>query len=255
MTETSSGDIAPAAGPVKSRTKNHLHFLPFYRRKLILLSIESLPSSALCGPRASRALEVFMNHDPRFALSQELQARQTLIDQIRALAADDADFFTDLIEGETNLIELIGALDASIIDDEILVDGAKVAFEKLQGRKRAAENRIDLKRRLLAHALHQIGLKTLRTPTSTLSVTEASIKAIAIAPEDIPSRWWKAQPPKLDQDALTKAIRVREKALREAEAMPDPDERRRALEAIETLHPPIPGVTPSNGGITLIRRV
>ena len=79
-----------------------------------------------------------MNHDPRFALSQELQAKQTLVDQIRALAADDADFFCDLIEGETNLIELIGALDASIVDDEILVDGVKLAVEKLQGRKRAA---------------------------------------------------------------------------------------------------------------------
>ncbi len=205
--------------------------------------------------RTSRSAEAFMNHDPRFALSQELQAKQTLVDQIRALAADDADFFCDLIEGETNLIELIGALDASILDDEILVDGVKPAIEKLQGRKRAAENRIDLKRRLVAHALHQIGLKTLRTPTSTLTVAEASVKAIAIAPEDIPSRWWKPQPPKLDQDGLTKAIRAREKALKEAEAIPDPDDRQRAIAGIETLHPPIAGVTASNGGITLTRRV
>jgi hypothetical protein len=196
-----------------------------------------------------------MNRDPRFALNQELEAKQTLIDQAQALAADDPDFFIDIIEGETSLLELIARLDASILDDETLVDGVKPALEKLQARKRGAENRIELKRRLLAHTLQQIGLKTLRTPTSTLTIAEASIKAIAIAPEEIPARWWKAQPPKLDQDALTKAIRAREKALREAEAMPDPDDRRRALAANETLHPPIPGVTASNGGITLIRRV
>src|ERR1700732_1537939 len=47
------------------------------------------------------------------------------------------------------------------------------------------------KRRLLAHTLQQIGLKTLRTPTSTLPLAEASLKAIAVAPEDIPARWWK----------------------------------------------------------------
>ena len=35
----------------------------------------------------------------------------------------------------------------------------------------------------------------------------------------------------------------------------DPEERDRALAAIATLHPLIPGVTASNGGITLIRRV
>jgi hypothetical protein len=106
-----------------------------------------------------------MNRDPRWALSQELEAKQTLLDQLPALAAEDPDFLTDLIDGETNLLELIASLDASIIDDEILADGAKAALDKLQARKRAAENRSELKRRLLAHTLQQIGLKTLRTPT------------------------------------------------------------------------------------------
>jgi hypothetical protein len=141
-----------------------------------------------------------MNRDPRIALSQELEAKQTLLDQLRALAAEDPDFLIDLLEGETNLLELIVALDASIVDDEILVDGAKAALDKLQARKRAAENRIELKRRLLAHTLQQIGLKTLRTPAATLTLAEASLKAIAVAPEDIPARRWKPQPPKLDQD-------------------------------------------------------
>jgi hypothetical protein len=129
-----------------------------------------------------------MTRDPRFALSQELEAKQTLLDQLRALTADDPDFFTDLIEGETNLLELVAALDASIVDDEILVVGAKTALDKLQNRKRIAEARIELKRRLLAHTLHQVGLKTLRTPTATLSLAEASLKAIAVAPEDISRR-------------------------------------------------------------------
>src|ERR1700730_3323308 len=122
-----------------------------------------------------------MNRDPRFALSQELEAKQSLLDQLRALAADDPDLLTDLIEGETNLLELIAALDASIVDDETLIDGAKAALDKLQARKRTGENRIE--RRLLAHTLQQIGLKTLRTPTATLTLAEASLKAIAVAPE------------------------------------------------------------------------
>jgi hypothetical protein len=95
----------------------------------------------------------------------------------------------------------------------------------------------------------------LRTPTSTLTIADANFKAIPIVPEDIPARWWKPQPPKLDQEGLTKAIRAREKAIKEAEAIPDAEERGRALATIETLHPVIPGVTASNGSITLIRRV
>jgi hypothetical protein len=45
---------------------------------------------------------------------------------------EDPDFFTDLIERETNLLELIAALDASIVDDEILLEGTKAALDKLQ---------------------------------------------------------------------------------------------------------------------------
>jgi hypothetical protein len=63
-----------------------------------------------------------MNRDPRFALSQELEAKQPLLEQLRALVAEDPDFLTDLIEGETDLLELIAALEGSILDDEALVD-------------------------------------------------------------------------------------------------------------------------------------
>jgi hypothetical protein len=97
------------------------------------------PAISLCA--ASRRLKIFMNRDPRCALSQELEAKQTLLDQLRALSTDDPDFFADLIAGETNLLELIAALDASIVADEILADGAKAVLDKLQTRKLAAENR------------------------------------------------------------------------------------------------------------------
>ena len=93
---------------------------------------------SLCVAPAPRCLEIVMNRDPRFALSQEMEAKQTLLDQLRALAAEDPDFFTDLVEAETNLLELIAALDASIVEDEILVDGTKARLDKLQNRKRAA---------------------------------------------------------------------------------------------------------------------
>jgi hypothetical protein len=94
-----------------------------------------------------------MTRDPRLAPSQELEAKQTLLDQLRALAVDDPNFFTNLLEGETNLLELIAAIDASIVDDKLLTAGAKAALDKLQARQRAAETRTELKRRLLAHTL------------------------------------------------------------------------------------------------------
>jgi hypothetical protein len=91
-----------------------------------------------------------------------------LLDQVRALATDDPDFFLDLLE-------LIAALDASIVDNESLVDGAKAVLDKLQARRGAAENRTELRRQLLAHTLQQIRLNTLRTPTATLPPAEARL--------------------------------------------------------------------------------
>lgn len=196
-----------------------------------------------------------MHTDPSRALTRELQAKAILVEQIRTITADDPEFFQDLVEGETNLIELIGFLDASIVDDDIIVEGAKSAIEKLSTRRKSAEHRIDLKRRLLAHALSQIGVKTLRTPTATLTLSQAPIKAIVLSPEEIPSTWWKAQAPRLDQEALTKAIRARCKALEQAEALPDGPEREKALTAVDGLYPEIPGVIPSEPSLTLVRRV
>jgi hypothetical protein len=178
-----------------------------------------------------------MNRDPRFALSQELEAKQTLLDQLRALAADE--------RPSTPRSSTTESSSTAPKPPWINFRPASVAPRTASSSSAGSS----------AHTLQQIGLKTLRTPTSTLTIAEASPKAIVIAPEDIPARWWKPQPPKLDQVGLTKAIRAREKALKEAEVIPDSEERDRALAEVETLHPVIPGVTASNGGITLIRRV
>jgi hypothetical protein len=46
---------------------------------------------SLCVAPGPRRLEIFMNRDPRIALSQELEAKQALLDQLRALARSPAD--------------------------------------------------------------------------------------------------------------------------------------------------------------------
>jgi hypothetical protein len=51
----------------------------------------------------------------------------------------------------------VRSADASIVDDKVLVDGTKAALDKLQARKRAAENRIDQQgesRRLMVNAVN-----------------------------------------------------------------------------------------------------
>jgi hypothetical protein len=57
--------------------------------------------------------ETVINRDPRFA-ARPGAGGQANSPQLRVLAAEDPDFLADLIEGKTNLFELIAILDASI---------------------------------------------------------------------------------------------------------------------------------------------
>jgi integrase len=175
------------------------------------------PRRSPCASRQARAdWRLSWPATPASRSARKLEAKQTLLDPAPRPGRGRSGFLRRPPRRETNLLELIAALDASIVDDEGRAAGAKAALDKLQARKRAAETRIE--RRLLADTLQKIGLKTLRTPTATLTLAEPSPKGIAIAPEDIPARWWKPQQPKLDQEGLTKAIRARDNALKEAEA-------------------------------------
>ena len=84
----------------------------------------------------------------------------------------------------------LSALEASILDDETLVNGAKAALDKLQARKRAVETRLELKRRSSPIPCSRSASRSCARPP----IAEASLKAIAVAPEDIHARGWKPQP-------------------------------------------------------------
>jgi hypothetical protein len=55
------------------------------------LTIRTMAIFTLVMPGPRRRLEIVMTRDPRCVLSQELEAKQILLDQLRALAADDPD--------------------------------------------------------------------------------------------------------------------------------------------------------------------
>src|ERR1700737_2928312 len=109
--------------PTKKKGRTSHRSVNFRRSTLNFQHLARSRTTAisLCVSPGPRRREAVVNRDPRFALSQELEAKQTLLNQLRDLAAEDPEFLTNLLEGETNLLELIAALDASIVDDEILV--------------------------------------------------------------------------------------------------------------------------------------
>lgn len=144
------------------------------------------------------------------ALEREIEAAKLLRDQLADICATDPDFLRDAIEGETNIRELIAILAAEEGEDKAIIAGLETFAEGLAARKDRINARIETRRALLATALDVAGLKSLETPTGTVAITKVAPKAITTEESEIPSRFWKAAPPKLDKKALTDALKAGE---------------------------------------------
>jgi hypothetical protein len=105
-----------------------------------------------------------MNRDPRIALSQELEAKQTLLNQLRALAVEDPDFFTVIIDW----------LDATPLDAVPLGQLANRIVAFLRERREDNQAFI-LWRERNRHALREFGA---RAPADALGVKQEFEKAL-----------------------------------------------------------------------------
>ena len=140
-------------------------------------------------------------------IRREIEAATILREQIATLAGGDEDFVRDVIEGETDLHEIMAALVADDAVDAALVAGMKAVAEGLAVRKDRIEKRIEVRRALIASGLEIAGLPKLETPAGTASVKPVPPKVIVTDESLIPAAFWKASDPKLDKKALAAALK------------------------------------------------
>lgn len=194
-----------------------------------------------------------MSKQPMLArdLEREAQAAAILVEQIKDVAGGDEDFIRDTIEGETSLLELLSAMAASVQGDEAIIEGIKGLLAEWSGRRDRIAKRVDMKRALMANAMEIAGITKHEAPACTITVKAVSPKAIITQEADIPSRFYKPQPPKLDKSAVLAALKEREAALNEAAAIEDEQARAEARQKAEAEFPAISGAVLSNGGKTI----
>lgn len=157
-------------------------------------------------------------------LNKQSMAAASLVAE---LATDDAELLHDMVEGETGLLEAIDAAMDEMDHCDVIVEGCKAKVDQINKRKHRAERRRERLRALIEQAICMADLKTVTRPTATITVKDVPPKPFIDDESLIPTEFWKAQPPKLDRAALTKAAQERD----------------------------IPGVSKTNGGISLqIRR-
>lgn len=146
-------------------------------------------------------------HSDVAKVQRELDAARVLREQIADLAQGDEDFIRDTLEGEMDFEGIVRKLLAQIGEDEALADGIDRYAEELSARKQRLESRAKLKRTLICTALEIAGRKTMELDVGTVTLSAVKAKAIVTEEADIPAEFFKPQPPKLDQTALSAALR------------------------------------------------
>jgi hypothetical protein len=178
----------------------------------------------------------------RFELDPIKAARAALAlkESIAAVATDDDELLTDMIEGETDLFEIIDRLIARRAENMALAAGAAQHIETMRGRRERFERLAEQDRTLITQAMLIAELPSVRRPIATLSLSARAAKLVIDDEAAIPSSFWKVGDPRLDRSALAEAVKASSAARAEAIAALPEDPRARD-EAIANLPPEIPG--------------
>ena len=141
------------------------------------------------------------------SLQAEAEAARTLLLNLRDVIGDDDATAQDMIEGETSLMEAIDAALDRLNEIDAFTEAITAMRKKLGERSERLENQAERIRTSLSLALSMSGLRKVERPIGTLSLRAVAPAATITNEADIPSQFWKAQPPKLDKKAILDALK------------------------------------------------
>lgn len=138
-------------------------------------------------------------------INREVEAAASLI---AALNSDDDKLNHDMVECATDLFEAVEVALNEIRDCDIIVAGVSAAVADLGKRKTRAQNRSKRLRGLIEQAFAIAEIKSHSFPCETVTIKNAPPSLVVVDESKIPSKFWDAQPPKLDKKALFDAVKL-----------------------------------------------
>lgn len=149
--------------------------------------------------------------DIEHTLQREKSAARDLLLNLRHEgAADDAELVADAIEGETNLLEAIGAALDEIDECDAIEIGCKAKSVEFSTRAANAAARRERIRAAIEQAMVLTEQPSLRLVSATVSVARRPPGLVISNEADIPARFWSPEPPKLDRKALLAALKAKQ---------------------------------------------
>ncbi len=142
-------------------------------------------------------------------MKQELAHHQYLLEKLRAEFPDaDEETLADTIDGLTNLTEMLGAVVRSQLDDQALASALRARIAAMQERLSRLESGAAKKRSLVTSVMERAHIMRLMESDFTASLRATQAPLILTDEANIPSDYWRPQPPKLDRQGLIRALKA-----------------------------------------------
>lgn len=143
---------------------------------------------------------------------------------------------TDFKEFVTSLVKADGEESSEIAARETYIKELKDGLDRKKKRR-------DARRQLLCAALLEAGEQSFSTPAGTVSLNPGRESVEIIDEMKIHKSFWKPQPDKIDIETISGHLKARAKALAQAYAITDDDEREEALAKVEEQFPDVSGAS------------
>ena len=141
-------------------------------------------------------------------LQHSLAEHEYLRQRLKAEFPDaDEETLRDTLEGLSSLPEMLACVLRSYLDDIALAAALGIRINDMQERISRFEQRAEKKRALITSVMERADLKKLAEPDFTVSFRTTAPSLVITAEGEIPQDFWKPQPPKLDRQGLTAALR------------------------------------------------
>lgn len=142
-----------------------------------------------------------MSVDTR-VLSHQAQLARALVQNLRDIGEDDDQLFADMVEGETELTDIVERAMDRVSEIDAMLVALKTRRDDLAERAdRLSDQAAKLKTAVQA-ALETAGLQRMELPACTLSLRRVPPKVEVVDITELPSEYLIPQPPKVDRRAL-----------------------------------------------------
>lgn len=122
----------------------------------------------------------------------------------------DEETLRDTLEGATNLHAAITVIMHSYLEDLALTEALRRRIREMQERLARLDRRSESKKNLVTDVMSQADLKKVVEADFTVSLRQTAPPLIVLEESVIPEKYWKPQPPRLDRQAITAALKAGE---------------------------------------------